>query len=122
MVPPLLFKGVKLGRVSCVQKPLGTVIGMLWMENNWSEQRQSHLDKAQVCASKIITQLETASHPGVTAKLLQCTGVCAGDQRKTVIKRRQGTSLLAVLLVAKSWRSPDRDTKMPNRVRDNTCS
>lgn len=82
---PLLFKDLyKAGLGECVRKPLGSVVGMLRMENNWSEQRQSHHDKAQVCASEIITQLETASHPRVITKLLQCTGICAGDQRITV--------------------------------------
>lgn len=92
MVLPLLFKdSCKAGLGKGVRKPLGSVVGVLRMENNWSEQRQSHHDKAQVCASEIVTQLETASHPRVITKLLQCTGVCAGDQRKTVTKRKWGT-------------------------------
>lgn len=59
---PLLFKdSCKAGLGKCVRKALSSVLGMLRMENNWSEQRQSHRDKAQVCASEIIAQLETAS-------------------------------------------------------------
>lgn len=71
MVPPLLFKDLcKAGLGKGVRKPLGSVVGVLWMENNWSEQRQSHRDKAQVCASEIITQLEMGSHPRAITKLL----------------------------------------------------
>lgn len=86
---PLLLKGsCKAGQGECVREALGSVLGMLRMENNCSEHRQSHPNRAQVCASEIITQLETASHPRVITK---CTEICAGDQRKIVTKRRQGT-------------------------------
>lgn len=89
---PLVLKGsCKAGQGQCVREALGSVLGMLRMENNCSEHRQSHPNRAQVCASEIITQLGTALHPRVITKLLQCTGICAGDQRIIVTKRRQGT-------------------------------